>query len=79
LICATGVCGITLSNQICVRFFLLAAKVEKKKVRWADEPRQQAATEGTLMCTMFNLKKPLTLLLPRVPKITFQISILKYK
>ena len=25
-----------------------APKVEKKKVRWADEPRQQSATEGTL-------------------------------
>ena len=26
-----------------------APKVEKKKVRWADEPRQQSATEGTLV------------------------------
>ena len=25
-----------------------APKVEKKKVRWADEPRQQSVTEGTL-------------------------------
>ena len=29
-------------------FYILAPKVEKKKVRWADEPRQQSATEGTL-------------------------------
>ena len=27
---------------------ILAPKVEKKKVRWADEPRQQSASEGTL-------------------------------
>ena len=34
-----------------------APKVEKKKVRWADEPTQQSATEGTLEM----LTKPLYL------------------
>lgn len=29
----------------------LASKVEKKKVRWADEPKHQAPTsEGTVSC-----------------------------
>ena len=30
------------------KFLSSASKVEKKKVRWADEPRQQASTEGIL-------------------------------
>ena len=29
-------------------FHISAPKVEKKKVRWADEPRQQSVTQGTL-------------------------------
>ena len=43
----------TIRNRHVSYFFLLplASKVEKKKVRWADEPRHQAPTsEGTVFC-----------------------------